>query len=883
MDSDRKMCTVLDGEEGKKYSELPRFYRQQKDGPSSQYCASLESLVLTEKGAGIELSEPHSQVRLLLQVQAIQNKTVRVSVNELQPLKARYKVEDVLDGEPICEQLRVQRKSKDFVILTWGLGQHQVQVFSSPFRLDVICEDEVTVTLNPRGRLHFEGLPRSSSGLYQHKGSLKKRIRQQNIPTSGSSSVGLDLRLHGYSDVYGLPEHADSFRLKDTSDTTPYRLYNLDVYAYPINSRRGLYGSVPLLLAHKLNRTVGVFWLNASETLVDLQFSPKSKEVNSAGDGTPEADVNWVSESGVIDCFILLGPTPAKAFCQYAELTGYQALPSLFSLGYHQCRWNYNDEADVKEVDAGFDKHNIPYDVIWLDIEHTKGKRYFTWDPKCFPNPVDMQEHLQRKNRKLVVISDPHIKVDPDWPFFCEARDSGYFIKNNKHDLYKGSCWPGSSCYLDFSYSQTRSWYARCFALDKYEGSTESLFVWIDMNEPSDFSGPEKTLPKDTVHHEGWEHRDLHNLYGFYQHMATAAGLVTRSGGLERPFVLSRSFFAGSQRFGAIWTGDNVATWEYLKISISMLLSLSVSGIHFCGADVGGFVQDPKPELLVRWYQAGALQPFFRGHSSRTSKRREPWLFGEDVTSAVRSVIQQRYCLLPYWYTLFYQAHTSGQPPMRPLWVEFPLEKSIFRVENSYMIGSALLVAPVTDPGVKEVTVLLPGPDELWYDVCTSEVYKGGRSLSVPVTLDTVPMFQRGGTVVFRRAGCGSSTADLQQYPFILTVALDNKGSAEGLLYLDDGHSFSYRDQKQFSLFNYTMRAGCLVSSCSDEQGIFVSAEKVDTVIILGVNMKPSNVTVLKSGGQEDTCGYQYDEMKKRLTIHDLNLEVHTDWEIKIE
>uniref|UniRef100_A0A8C2BB02 Glucosidase, alpha; neutral C n=1 Tax=Cyprinus carpio TaxID=7962 RepID=A0A8C2BB02_CYPCA len=584
-------------------------------------------------------------------------------------------------------------------------------------------------------------------------GLWKETFRQfEDIKANGPSSVGMDLSLHGFKHTYGLPEHADTLVLKDTSVTEAYRLYNLDVFGYDINSRLGLYGSVPFLLAHKLERTAGVFWLNASETLVDVKYNPDKI--------SPQTDVRWISESGTIDCFILLGPTAAQVFSQYAQLTGYQALPPLFSLGYHQCRWNYEDEADVKAVDAGFDLHGIPYDVIWLDIEHTNGKRYFTWDSQLFPNPAELQHHLQKKNRKLVVISDPHIKIDPDWPLYSEAKEGGHFVKNREGVVYEGTCWPGESCYLDFSSSKTRSWYARQFSLSKYEGSTESLFVWNDMNEPSVFNGPEQTMPKDAVHHGGWEHRELHNLYGFYQHMATFEGLLTRSGGTERPFILSRSFFAGSQRLGAIWTGDNVATWEYLKISIPMLLSLT---------DVGGFVQDPDPELLVRWYQAGALQPFFRGHSAKMTKRREPWLFGDDVTSAIRSAVQDRYRLLPYWYTLFHQAHTSALPPISPA------STFITILTNGYFTGGALLVCPVTDPGVTEVKVLLPGSDELWYDTNMAAVHNGARTLDLPVTLNTVPVFQRGGTVVPRRAGCGSSTADLQQHPITLTVALDSK------------------------------------------------------------------------------------------------------------
>lgn len=185
------------------------------------------------------------------------------------------------------------------------------------------------------------------------------------------------------------------------------------------------------------------------------------------------------------------------------------------------------------------------------------------------------------------------------------------------------------------------------------------------MNEPSVFRGPELTMQKNAIHHGNWEHRELHNLYGFYQQMATAEGLIQRAKGKERPFVLTRSFFAGSQKYGAVWTGDNTAEWSYLKISIPMLLTLSITGISFCGADVGGFIGNPEAELLVRWYQAGAYQPFFRGHATMNTKRREPWLFGEEYTRPIREAMRERYALLPYWYSLFYSAHVASQPIMR--------------------------------------------------------------------------------------------------------------------------------------------------------------------------------------------------------------------------
>ncbi|XP_076604061.1 neutral alpha-glucosidase C isoform X4 [Chaetodon auriga] len=682
-----------------KKSDHVAFYRRQIQGPNLQHRALLDTMVLTEKGARFELLEPDTKTSLLLSVSPCKNGTVRILIDELQPVKARYRVPDVMTGEPRCEQLRVERRSEDSVTLSWASGRHRVCVWRFPFRLEILCEDEVLVTFNSKGKLWFETLQDPPPRATSHGGELqeghtsllwKETFRHfVDIKANGPTSVGSDLCFHGFSHVFGLPEHADGLQLRDTRDGEPYRLYNLDVFAYDLYSRLGLYGSVPLLVAHKADRTLGVFWLNASETFVNVHYSPSEHQDDQTPPVKrrrmqPHTDVHWLSESGVIDCMVLLGPSPQQLFSQYAQLTGYQALPPLFALGYHQCRWNYNDEADVKAVDAGFDRHRIPYDVIWLDIEHTDGKRYFTWDSALFPEPAGLQRYLDKKKRKLVVISDPHMKVDPDWPLYCEARDGGHFVKNREGQIYHGSCWPGKSSYLDFSSPDTRAWYSRCFSLDKYKGSTPSLFVWNDMNEPSVFDGPEQTMPKDAVHYGGWEHRELHNLYGFHQHMATAEGLITRSGGAERPFVLSRSFFAGSQRFGAVWTGDNVASWEYLKISIPMVLSLSVAGVAFCGADVGGFIQDPEPELLVRWYQAAALQPFFRGHSANVTKRREPWLFGETVTAAIRAVIQQRYRLLPYWYTLFHQAHTSALPPLRPLWVEFQREENTFTVDNQW-------------------------------------------------------------------------------------------------------------------------------------------------------------------------------------------------------
>ena len=228
------------------------------------------------------------------------------------------------------------------------------------------------------------------------------------------------------------------------------------------------------------------------------------------------------------------------------------------------------------------------------------------------------------------------------------------------------------------------------------------------MNEPSVFGGEEGTMPRDSIHHGGVEHRDLHNLYGMYQHMSTYNGLLDRSKGLKRPFVLSRSFYAGSQKFGAIWTGDNMAEWSHLEASAPMLMSLGVVGYHFAGADVGGFFGNPSAELLVRWYQAGSMQPFFRGHAHIDTQRREPWLFGEAVMSQIRTVLRLRYALLPVWYTAMEESSRTGVPPMRPMFLEFPDDESLLAIEDQWMVSSSLLFKPVTAAGQTSSTVILP-------------------------------------------------------------------------------------------------------------------------------------------------------------------------------
>jgi len=652
------------------------------------------------------------------------------------------------------------------------------------------------------------------------------------------------------------------------------------VFEYELRETMALYGSVPLLISHQVvpstwsspasSSTSAVFWLNAAETWVDVAYEQ-------AG-----AESHWFSESGIVDFFVLLGPTPSKVSSQYAALTGTTPLPPLFSLAYHQCRWNYKDEADVAEVNSKFDVHNLPMDVIWLDIEHTNSKKYFTWDPIKFPTPDKMLAGVASKGRRMVTIVDPHIKREDGYHIHDGATARDFYVKRPEGGSYEGFCWPGASMYLDFTSAEVRAWWAEQFAYTAYRGSSDSLFIWNDMNEPSVFNGPEVTMFKDLMHHGGWEHRDVHNLFGLYVHRATYEGLVRRNADHNaRPFVLSRALYAGSQRYGAIWTGDNAAQWDHLEFSVPMLLSLGVSGITFSGADVGGFFGNPDTELLTRWYQAGAYQPFFRGHAHLDAKRREPYLFDQLTLDRIRSALRARYALLPFWYTQFYLASHSGAPVMRPLWYQYPTDPEVLTNQDSFLIGSDLLVRPVVHAGGISARVYLPG-SEPWYDVVSLETFGSGAPsyITVSAPLDKIPVFQRGGSIVPRQERPRRSTTQMVHDPYTLVVALDSRGSADGELYVDDFRTFNYQRSSEFVHRRFTYDNNVL-ESLPAHQTQFQVDNVIERITIVGLKRLPTKV-VLRQDGAESSLDFS-SPTHNSIIIRQPNAAVSKNWRLTLQ
>lgn len=842
--------------------------------------------------------EPSSPLSLDMMFYADQ--IIRLRINELydpsdEGKRRRFEVPDVLESTLDDKKLRLNKIiEKDGFSVVSLASNLQVLLQHKPFEIHVLDGEEHLLSFNSKGLFQFEQLREKKEESSEWEESFRSHTDSR---PSGPQSISFDVSFHGADHVYGIPEHATSLALKPTRgpDITsePYRLFNLDVFEYIEESPFGLYGSIPFLLSHSASQSTGFFWLNSAEMLVDVLATGWDKgDSEEEADGSNQIDTQWISESGIVDAFLFVAPKPKDLMRQYTTVTGLPVMPQLFAIAYHQSRWNYKDEADVYNVDATFDEHDIPYDVLWLDIEHTDGKRYFTYDKNLFPRPKEMQEKLMSKGRRMVNIVDPHIKRDDGYFLHKEATSKGYYVKDVHGRDYDGWCWPGSSSYLDMLNPEIRKWWAGKFSYVKYEGSTPSLYIWNDMNEPSVFNGPEATLPRDSVHYGGVEHRDVHNAYGYYFHMATANGLVERNGGKDRSFVLSRAFFAGTQKIGAVWTGDNTAEWDHLQVSVPMVLTLGITGLSFTGADVGGFFGNPDPELLTRWYQLATYYPFFRAHAHLDTKRREPWLFGEPYTSYIREAIQVRYALLPYFYTLFREASTTGVPVMRPLWMEFPEEEMTFAMDKACMVGSSLLIHGVYTEGATSESVYLPGK-ETWYDVKTGATFLGGDYHKIPVTIESIPVFQRGGTIIPRKDRPRRSSTQMVNDPYTLVIALNSAHEAEGELYIDDGKSFDFEEGAYIHkklIFTQGRLTSTNIKASKKGSKHFTSSCVVERIIILGLKTKdlrgikhafvePHNRRVeLEAGPLVLRSGAQVNAH----IIRRPNVPVAEDWSIKV-
>ncbi|MDB6125737.1 MAG: alpha-glucosidase [Pedosphaera sp.] len=586
------------------------------------------------------------------------------------------------------------------------------------------------------------------------------------------TKAGATLNLSENESIFGLGETTGTFNKRGQMK----ELWNIDVLGhakaiYP--GLRSLYVSIPFVVSLQNGRAAGLFWDNPARQLWDI--------------GQTKLDqLQITAASGEVDLYLFIGPNIAEVVNRFTELTGRMPLPPLWSLGYQQCRYSYETRERVEEIAKTLRAKKIPCDVLYLDIHHMDGYRVFTFG-KTFPKPAQMISKLARQGFKVVNIVDPGVKVDSKFGVYQRGRTKNAFVKNPTGTKdYVGRVWPGKACYPDFLNARVRRWWGQ------EQNKLLALGVaglWNDMNEPANFALPTKTLPEDCPHHTDngpMLHNEAHNLYGMQMARASREGALNHRPN-ERPFVITRAGYAGVQRYAMVWTGDNSSVWEHLNDSIQMLLNLSLSGLPFCGGDVGGFVGNTTPELFVRWMQLAALTPFFRNHTDIRTIDQEPWAFGSKVETICRQYIELRYQLLPYLYSLFVEAHRHGTPIMRPLFWHYQDDPIATAAGDQFMVGEHLLVAPITQQGAIARSVYLP--EGKWYDFWTGQQHAGKRHVLANAPIESLPLYVRAGAIIPMIA--------LQQFVGekpIATINLHLWPGTEGLLnwHEDDGTTMNY-------------------------------------------------------------------------------------------
>lgn len=564
------------------------------------------------------------------------------------------------------------------------------------------------------------------------------------------------------SKYYGLGDKTGKLDLNGSRR----ELWGTDCYGYG-NETDPVYKNIPFFTGLTDGKGYGIFLDNSFRTFFDF------------GKERQEALSFW-AQGGEMRYYFIYGPQLVDVVKKYTELTGKSPMPPKWALGYHQSKWSYYPESTVRELAKTFRDKKIPCDVIHLDIDYMDGYRCFTWNNERFPNPQKMIADLKADGFKTIVIIDPGIKIDPLYNIYQQGVHHNYFCTRMDGARFKGSVWPGPCHFPDFTNPDARKWWAGLFAGISQDGIAG---VWNDMNEPAVFE--EGTFPRDVRHdYDGHpcSHRKGHNVYGMQMARATYNGLEQFAGN-KRSFTITRSAYAGVQRFSSVWTGDNMATWEHLHLANVQCQRLSSSGISFAGSDVGGFIGSPDGELYTRWIQLATFHPFFRTHSSGDHGDKEPWKFEDKYLDIVRKFIEFRYQLMPYLYTTFWQYAENGSPMLKSISMAFQNDSETLNREEEFLLGENLLICPVSKEGVKSRVMYLPEGE--WYNFWSDEVISGRREITVATPIDQIPLFVKAGSIVALQPTMQYTDEFVPDYLSLHWYKADQE--TESLLYEDDG------------------------------------------------------------------------------------------------
>ncbi len=626
---------------------------------------------------------------------------------------------------PDLFRIRVSRGAQLSPVASWAVVPH----LPLGVPAEVITRAGKVTVRTEQGQLRLD----LKSGAWRLEDRSGVAVFESPTESTGfaATEARVTLALADNESIFGVGESSGTFNKRGLIRD----FWNIDVGGHSRTVYAGLrhlYVSVPFALSLRHGRAAGIFWDNPSRQSWDIGQTEFTRWKLSAS-------------VGEIDLYLFLGPTCEAVLSRFTDLTGRMPLPPLWALGYQQCRYSYETQARVEEVARTFRRRKIPCDVLYLDIHYMDGYRVFTFGTR-FPHPEKMLARLRAQGFHVVAIVDPGVKDDPRFAVLRRGLKHDAFVKaaDGKKD-YLGEVWPGRVRFPDFLNPPARAWWGE--EQGRFQARGIAGF-WNDMNEPADFSAPGKDFPGRCVHRTAKGHRPhaaVHNVYGSEMARASYEGALAHAPN-QRPFVITRAGYAGLQRHAVVWTGDNDSSWEHLADSVQMLLNLGLSGVPFCGADVGGFHHNATGELLVRWTQLAAFTPFFRNHSNIGTIDQEPWAFGPEVERICQRYIELRYQLLPYFYGLFRQAHRQGTPIIRPLLWHYPNDPLAVAAGDQFLLGADLLVAPVLRQGAAARSVYLPSGT--WFDFWTGERFRGGRHILAEAPLVQLPLYVRAGAIL---------------------------------------------------------------------------------------------------------------------------------------
>ena len=568
------------------------------------------------------------------------------------------------------------------------------------------------------------------------------------------------------------------------------KLWNTDSGAYGVDNGKRLYQSHPWMMGVRKDGTAfGILF----DTSWKAELSCTNQKIELKSEGVP------------FRVFIIDRDSPQAVVRGLSELTGTMPMIPRWALGYQQPRFSYTPANRVIEIADTFRQKKIPCDGIWMDIDYMDGYRIFTFNPTTFPNPKAVNRDLHIRGFHSAWMIDPGAKVDPDYFVYKSGTENDIWVKTADGKNFTGDAWPGAAAFPDFTYPKANKWWRSLYKDFLAQGVDG---VWNDVNEPQINDTPNKTMPENNFHRGGGKipagtHLQYHNVYGFLMVKASREGIMDVRPE-KRPFILTRSNFLGGQRYAATWTGDNGSSWEHLKMSVPMSLTLGLSGQPFSGADIGGFLFNANADLFGNWIGFGAFYPFARGHACAGTNNKEPWAFGKEIEDASRIALERRYILLPYFYTLLHEASTNGMPIMRPVFFADPKDLSLRAEEEAFLIGDDLLIIPAfaNHPNL---------PKGIWRELSLVEGDKQNK-YQAKIKL-------RGGSIV-PTGKIIQNTNEKSLDPLTLLVCLDSQGQAKGTMYWDagDGWTFKKGDYSQ-QTFTAEKDGNTVIVRLADQKG----------------------------------------------------------------